>query len=196
MKSLIHASFIILAGLLLPLKMTAQMDVCMAIDGNTMTFYYTAAQDYSTPPFNFWNSQLFTVRYPNTVTVNWSNLQNYTSFSFVEDPATLVPANPGDGFLYKVFVANGFAMVENFSMNNLTQVFSVDLMANTGVTFELITGNIWTLFNNGEAAVNHALFGNIFNTYTTSCGSQTLSSCPTPTALSATNIGENSAQLN
>ena len=182
MKLKIYSLPIIFLLLLAGPKIMAQnMDICASVSGNILTFTYQPQADFTAPPFNFWNSQLITIRYPNTVTVTWGGIISTSNYSWQADSATPgIGVDGGDGFIYKTFISANTPM-QNFNNGVDFDVFNVSITPSANVTFELITNNAWTNANAKNAAVNNAITANEFNAFSTTCGSQTYIACDAST---------------
>lgn len=164
------------AGILLMssyLNLQAQADFCLSLENETLTVNLLSQADYNTAPNNFWNSTVFTIRYPTTATVAWSGFTESTALSLGEDLSTIPAIDGGDGYYYKMFSSADVGAVQNFATGSSTALFSINFTSDQTVTFELVNSNTWTTNNNGDLTFNNAVSNNIVNTVVTTCGTQT-----------------------
>ena len=144
-------------------ELHAQVDIGLALSGNTLTVSYTANVDYSTAPADKWNGQAVTLAYPSTATVAFSAFVNSGPFAYVMDGS---PVDGGDGFYYQKFNAADVNLTYALTTGASVDVFSVNVNSAAIVAFELKTGTAWTIANNADAAVNNAGSGtNVFGSF-------------------------------
>jgi hypothetical protein len=163
-------------GLLLSGTAVAQnMDICLQVNGNTITVYYVPLVNYSVPPQNFWSAQTVTFRYPTTSPLSFSNFQTL-QFNYGDNPLTAGPGlNGGNGYYYKNFANPGNFTALSFTAGVPVAVFSIDVTVNDcsggAVDIELITGDAVTFANGFDATVDWlgGLPTNQFNSFG-SCG--------------------------
>ncbi|MCB0516857.1 MAG: hypothetical protein R2798_07045 [Chitinophagales bacterium] len=172
MKKIKLFPILAIVGLLFQLNVVAQIDVCLHVENQSIFVSAEPLANYSTAPFNFWNSTVFTIRYPQSASITWSNFQKYTNLNIVEDTYTATPIDGGDGYYYKMFSSADVAVIQNFTNGTSLDLFSIDFSSANTVTFELVNSNTWTTANNGDIAINNATSGNTINAVVTSCGSQ------------------------
>jgi hypothetical protein len=153
MKNLFTLIILCTLGLLFSVKAQAQVQVGVSVSCNKLRVFYHPLQAYKFAPINRWSAQVITIRYPNTVEVNWSNLVNLTNFPFEEDPLTSTPIDGGNGYYYKVFRTPDVPVVVNMSGNTSFNVFEIDIDANEYVPFEISPSTPWTTANNANVSV-------------------------------------------
>ncbi|MEO0733376.1 MAG: hypothetical protein AAFZ52_11115, partial [Bacteroidota bacterium] len=135
------------------------------IDGeaNYVTVFYVATTPYASPPFNFWNSQLFTLRWSTSLGAEViRSSTNTAAYSFLPDGAA---RDGGDGFYYQKFTAAAVSVVQPIAEGARLDVLRLEVSHPTITTgdFELITRpNAWVEANFGVASVNAAVGGEQF----------------------------------
>ena len=153
-----------------------KINACLSVEGDQLQLKYTPNGDLNTAPFNLWNSQLVTIRYPTSTSVTFGAPVsiNTTAFPWVQDPSTPGRGvDGGNGYYYVKFLANASSTSYNFNSGQTVTLFSSKLTASSSVAFEIVTGTDWTNANNGDLAISNAILGNLFGAITTTCGSST-----------------------
>jgi hypothetical protein len=170
MKFFSTTSFLLLVFLLCFTSMHAQdprigkMNAGVTVTDSTLTVSYVMGRDFNTATTNLWNSQRITIKYPDTIEVDWSEFRNLTLFSFTPDPATLNAKDGGDGYYYKVFSSSDAGTSLNLTYGSTLDVFQMKVSATENVTFELTTSiDPWTVSNNLETEINNVTLGNVFS---------------------------------
>lgn len=130
---------------------------------NHLNVFYTATSAYSSPPFNFWNSQLFTLRWSTSLGSEViQSIENTAAFSFTQDGAA---QDGGDGFYYQKFTSSTVSVVQAIGLGARLDVLRIEVSHPSIATgdFELITvPNSWVIANFGTASVNAAVGGEQF----------------------------------
>ncbi len=154
MKS--HTKQLFLSVLLLMLfqfKTTAQVYFGLKVTGNKLTVTYVPDSSYTTSPANLWNKQVFSIKYTGG-TVNWSNLQNLSGFTFVEDTTTIPPFGVLQYYIpnyYKIFYADSTGVPVNLTKGVPLDVMSIDISSLSNITFDFATPFKWIVLHNGIA---------------------------------------------
>ncbi|MEM9260811.1 MAG: hypothetical protein AAGA62_14280, partial [Bacteroidota bacterium] len=167
-KNTYLAIFFVSLVLFLPFTATAKINIGLeqlTFNGtpNHLNVFYTATSTYSSPPFNFWNSQLFTLRWSTTLGSEViQSIENTAAFSFALDGPV---RDGGDGFYYQKFTSSTVAVVQDIALGARLDVLRIEVAHPTIATgdFELITvPNSWVAASFGTASVNAAVGGEQF----------------------------------
>lgn len=175
MKNLFNLLFILVLFSITPYYLTSQIDIGITSNvNNKAKISFTSLQDYNSLPFNQWSSVAFTIRYPSSL---GSNI------------VTTITALPGanrvfgkdgvafldGGFYYQKFVSNTTDVTFNINSGETIEVAEITFASNaiSPSVFELINNSVVNTAN-GTASVNHAIFGETFNTFNPSSASVVL----------------------
>ncbi|MBI1226854.1 MAG: HYR domain-containing protein [Bacteroidetes bacterium] len=130
----------------------------------TLLVSYKASSDYAAPPFNIWNSQVFTIRWGTDLGNGViTGIQNQSAFQFALDGTAL---DGGDGFFYQKFTAAATNVNQNIMANTPLPVLTISLFNGNicGGDFELVTGTPFVNSIFGTASINNVL-GEQFNDF-------------------------------
>lgn len=138
---------------------------------NQITITYQSDLDFTERPFNIWNSQVLTIRWPavlgNGIISGFSNL---AAFQFELDGE---PINGGDGFFYQKFTSSSTNIEQNLAQDEILAVLKISVYSDQEcfADFELVSDNNITDANFGTASINEA-FGEKFKIFSPSVASQ------------------------
>lgn len=134
---------------------TAQnMQVDISSDDETMvTIDYNATAAYSSPPFNFWNGQLLTLKWPESLGSGLIASVTGDAFPYALDGVPVLE----NGFYYQKINANVTNFALSFNAGETKTVANIVLNDNGGEaasTLEIAgPGDSWAMANNGVPAV-------------------------------------------
>lgn len=153
---------ILLFGFGFQLSVQAQIDVSVAVAADNITLSYEPKSDYNAAPYNLWNSQLLTVRYPDNFNLTWENLEQLSDFSWECDPLTpAAGVDGGDGYIYKTFYSANTPMI-NLNKDAAYALFKISFLPAGAVPLEIVSSGNWIKENSMELAINSAVTGNEF----------------------------------
>ena len=153
---------ILVAGISFPCSIHAQIDVSMIVESDQITVNYEPKSDYNAAPYNLWNSQLLSVRYPDNFNLTWQNMEQLSDFDWVCDPLTPDSGvNGGDGFIYKTFYSSNTPMI-NLIKEEAFPVFKISFLPVGEIPIEIVSSGNWIKENSMELAINNAISGNEF----------------------------------
>ncbi|MEY3368463.1 MAG: hypothetical protein RI973_1618 [Bacteroidota bacterium] len=128
-----------------------------------LSVQYSSCSNYSAGGLNVWNSQVFTLRWSQSLGSNIiTAVSNQAAFSFAMDGP---PASGEDGFIYQKFTAQGSNVVQSISSGQALPVLLISTSASTAdlTSFQLVTApNSWVDANHGHANVENAVLGEQF----------------------------------
>ena len=134
-------------------------------DTQGLIIQYTPLEAYNTAPRNIWNSQLFTIRWPDALGENIvTTVGSPGPFGFSQDGVT---EDGEDGWYYAKFTSSADNIVADFEMGVTVDVMTITFVGGVDrCMVELVTTpNGWIDMNTGRASVNNAVAGELFNSF-------------------------------
>ncbi len=146
-------------------------------DPLTISVEFTGNDNFTSVPFNNWNSPLFAIRWPIISGVTTTNqvasiANSGDGFPFSIDSSTPTGVDGGDGFYYQKFTAVVFKYNFNIAMGETKTVATITLNSNgdtAAVDFELVDStNAWVIANSAEPTIPNAALGEKFDDFSIS----------------------------